>query len=202
MVLAMMASVIIMLAVAILATRGQKSWADTYERNNSDFQVETIAATTALGAFGRRANKTDYRLYARVDDNFYRAVPDSEPDEVVIGNALELRYWDTELSDEIMTITKTATAYVLFYLDDGDFKTDYGPYPPGAIDAAGNRITGDDVTTLTLIRNVTNVEFSHTAQNMAGDGKGCIRMKLTAQDTSSGESKVILAATLMRNIWP
>jgi len=31
-----------------------------------------------------------------------------------------------------MDVTKTATAYALFYLDGEKLKVDYGPYPPGA----------------------------------------------------------------------
>jgi prepilin-type N-terminal cleavage/methylation domain-containing protein len=202
MIMAMAASLIIFLAVAILTSSGQRSWSRTYNRNNSELQVGTISATTALGAFGRKANKTDYRLYELVSGKYQRVVPEVEPEEVVIGDAVEFRYWDTELDADIMTTTKTATAYVLFYLQNGDLKTDYGPYPPGGVDAAGNRITGNDVATVTLIRNVTAVEFSHTTQNMAGDGKGCVRMKLTATDPVTGNPKVILAATLMRNTWP
>jgi prepilin-type N-terminal cleavage/methylation domain-containing protein len=202
MIMAMAASLIIFLAVAILTSSGQRSWAKTYNRNNSELQVGTISATAALGAFGRKANKTDYRLYKLVNNKYQRVVPAAEPEEVVIGDAVELRYWDTELSADIMTTAKTATAYVMFYLDNGDLKTDYGPYPPGGVNAAGNRITGNDVATVTLIRNVTAVEFSHTTQNMAGDGKGCVRMKLTATDPVTGNPKVILAATLMRNTWP
>jgi prepilin-type N-terminal cleavage/methylation domain-containing protein len=202
MIMAMAASLILFLAVAILTSTGQRNWSKTYKTNNSELQVGTISATTALGAFGRKANKTDYRLYKLVNGKYQRAVPANEPEEVVIGDAVEFRYWDTELSADIMTTAKTATAYVLFYLQNGDLKTDYGPYPPGGVSAAGNRIIGNDVATVTLIRNVTAVEFSHTTQNMAGDGKGCVRMKLTATDPVTGNPKVILAATLMRNTWP
>jgi hypothetical protein len=198
----MAASFIVLLAVGILTFSGQKSWSQTYKKNNSDLQVGTICATTAFGAFGRKANKTDYRLYKRNGNNYERVVPEDDPEEVVIGDAVEFRYWDKELNADMMDTSKTATAYALFYFDNGDLKTDYGPYPPGSMGAAGNRITGNNVTTVTLIRNVTAVEFSHTTQNMAGDGKGCIRMKLTATDPVTGNPKVILAATLMRNTWP
>jgi prepilin-type N-terminal cleavage/methylation domain-containing protein len=202
MVMAMAASLILFLAVAILTSTGQRSWTKTYNTNNSELQVSTISATTALGTFGRKANKTDYRLYKLVSGKYQRVVPQIDPEEVVIGDAVEFRYWNAELSADMMTAAKTATAYVLFYLQNGDLKTDYGPYPPGGVDAAGRRITGNGIVTVTLIRNVTAVEFSHTTQNMAGDGKGCVRMKMTATDPVTGNPKVILAATLMRNTWP
>jgi hypothetical protein len=200
-IMAMAASIIVLLAVTILTARGQKSWSQTYDKNNSDLQIGTIGATTALGVFGRKANKTDYRIYKKNANTYERVVPEDDPEEVVIGDAVEFRYWNTELNADVMNSNQTATAYVLFYLKDGDLKTDYGPFPPGGIDGAGYRIT-NDVTTVTLIRNVTAVEFSHTTQNMAGDGKGCVRMKLTATDPVTGNPKVILAATLMRNTWP
>jgi hypothetical protein len=203
MIMAMAASVIVLLAVAILTSTGQKSWAQTYNKNNSDLQVGTIGATTALGVFGRKANKTDYRIYKKLLTNKYeRVVPETDPEEVVVGNAVEFRYWEGDLTADMINANKTATSYVLFYLDNGDLKTDYGLFPPGGVDAGGNRLTGGDVTTVTLIRGVTAVEFSHTTHNMAGDGKGCVRMKLTATDPVTGNPKVILAATLMRNTWP
>jgi prepilin-type N-terminal cleavage/methylation domain-containing protein len=202
-IMAMAASLVVLLAVAILSFSGQRSWTRTYNTNNSDLHIGTVGTTAALGVFGRKANKTDYRVYKKsTSDSYSRALPVSEPEEIVTGDAVEFRYWDTGLTEDIMTATKTATAYALFYVQNNDLKIDYGPFPPGGIDGSGNRITGTDVTTVTLIRNVTSVEFSHTTINMAGDGKGCVRMKLTAPDPITGNPKVILAATLMRNTWP
>jgi hypothetical protein len=202
MIMAMAGSLIVLLAVSILTFSGQRSYTNTYNKNNSDLQIGTIGATSALGVFGRKANKTDYRLYKLQNGNYVRVLPEDEPEEVVIGDAVEFRYWDEELNAGYMNTAKTATSYALFYLQNGDFKTDYGPYPPGGIDAGGSRIVNGDVTTVTLIRNVTAVEFSHTTQNMAGDGKGCVRVKITATDPVTGNPKTILAATLMRNTWP
>jgi hypothetical protein len=202
MIMAMAGSLIVMLAVAILTYSGHTSWNRTYNSNNSDLQVGTIGTTAALGIFGRKANKTDYRLYKKNINAYERVVPESEPEEVVVGDAVEFRYWNTELTEEIMNSAQTATAYALFYVENGNLRIDYGPFPPGSMDTDGHRITGNGITTVTLVRNVTAVEFSHTTQTMAGDGKGCIRMKLTATDPVTGNPKVILAATLMRNTWP
>jgi hypothetical protein len=55
---------------------------------------------------------------------------------VVSGDAVEFRYWDVDLdasdSHDLMDVTKTATAYALFYLDGDRLKVDSDPYPPGA----------------------------------------------------------------------
>jgi hypothetical protein len=201
---AMAAAIIVLLAVVILTATGEKSWTNTYNKNNSELQVGTIGATIALGSFGRKSNKTDYRLYKKLANHTYqRVVPQNNPEEVVVGDAVEFHYWDGDLNASMMNTNITATAYVLFYIDDSNnFVTDYGPYPPGAVDAGGNRITGNGVTTTILIHNVTSVQFSHTTTDMAGDGKGSIRMQLTATDPVTGIQKVILAATFMRNTWP
>ena len=191
-----------MMTVAMLLYSGQRSWTQIYARSNSESQVGSMNAMVALGAFGRKSNKMNYCLYQLVGNRYVRVVPAAQPEEVVIGDAVEFRYWDVPLSGEIVNTQTTATAYAFFYLNNGNLKIDYGPYPPGAIDAAGYRISGDTVTTVTLVRNITDVEFSHTTRNMAGDGKGCVRMKLTVTDSATGQSKTILAATLMRNTWP
>ncbi|MBN2020935.1 MAG: hypothetical protein JW749_12015 [Sedimentisphaerales bacterium] len=200
--IAIIASFIIMLTVALLVYSGQKSWTRIYNKTNSESQVGVMNAMIALGAFGRKSNKMNYRLYNLVSNKYQRVVPATQPEEVVIGDAVEFRYWNTTLEDDFVDNEKTATSYAFFYLDNGDLRIDFGPYPPGAINNGGVRITNSDVTTVTLIRNIAGAEFSHTTRNMAGDGKGCIRMKLTVTDPETGESKVLLAATLMRNAWP
>jgi prepilin-type N-terminal cleavage/methylation domain-containing protein len=201
-IMAAAASLIVLLAAAMLTFSGHKDSADTYKRNNSDLQVGTIEASAALGVFGRKANKTDYRIYKIYNNKFERALPETDPEEIVVGEAAEFHYWKSELNSGYLDASKKADSYILFYVENHNLKTDYGPYPPGGINPTGGRITGDGITTITLIRNVTSVEFSHTTYNMAGDGNGCVRMKLTATDPVSGNSKVILAATFMRNTWP
>jgi hypothetical protein len=201
-VMAVAASFIVLIVAAMLTFRGHQDFSETYRKNNSDLQVGTIEASAALGVFGRKANKTDYKIYKKVNNKFERAVPESEPEEIVSGDAVEFHYWGSELNSEYLDSSKKADSYVLFYIEGNELKTDYGQYPPGGINNSGTRNTQGDVTTLTLIRNVTSVEFSHTTYNMAGDGKGCVRMKLTATDPISGNPKTILAATLMRNTWP
>ncbi|MFA5553781.1 MAG: hypothetical protein WCZ89_07445 [Phycisphaerae bacterium] len=202
MILAMATSFIVLLTSAIVILSGQRCWSATYRRNNSVLNVETIAATALFGTLGRKANKTNYEVYRVQDGKFTRALPISEPEEVVFGNAVEFRYWDKELSADVMKTEITATAYVLLYLEDEQLKADYGTYPPGAIDENGKKRTGNDIKTSVLVQNVTSLRFSHTTQNLQGQGKGSVRMRLTATDPVTGEEKVILAATLLRNVWP
>jgi len=79
---------------------------------------------------------------------------------------------------------------------------DIGPYPPGAIDAFGNRLTGGSVTTVTLAQNVSDLEFTHTTRSLNGDGKGCVRISMTISDPFDNSQTTVTAATLMRNVWP
>jgi hypothetical protein len=104
----------------------------------------------------------------------------------------------------MLTPTSFADKYVLFYLDSGQLKLDYGTstggLTGGAINAAKHRVTGTGVTTTVLAKNVTSVAFSHTAKNMAGDGNGCVRMTLVI--TANNKTNTFLAATYLRNVWP
>jgi hypothetical protein len=200
--MAMAAACIVVLTAGILLYSGQKSWLRTYNDNNCESRIGALNTMTALGALGRKSNRMNYHLYEVVGANYVQVLPKNEPEEVVIGQAVEFRYWDTELDADLMDKNKTATAYALFYLDNGELKIDFGPYPPGGIDGAGHRIAGPDITTVSLVKHVSSAEFSHTTRTMAGEGKGCIRMKLIIADPTDGSSKTVLAATLMRNIWP
>jgi type II secretory pathway pseudopilin PulG len=195
---------IVMLTAALLISSGYRSWNQTYNNANSEARLGAMDAMVALGAIGRKSNKMDYRIYRVVDNTFEQVGidPPSNPDDILIGQAVEFRYWDIELDAGMINPASTATAYALFYVDDGQLKVDYGPYPPGGINGDHHREPGEDVTTITLTRNVTSIEFSHTAKNITGDGKGCVRMKLIIYDTTDKSSKTVLAATLMRNVWP
>jgi hypothetical protein len=126
----------------------------------------------------------------------------------VSGNAVEFRFWDVELdetdSHKVMDVTKTATAYALFYLKDGQLKVDYGPYPPGAVPAGGGNRNTSNITTTVFAENVSTDPgigaFSHTTLN--GVGQGSVRINITLTDPADGESIKVMTATLMRNIWP
>ena len=201
-IMAIAVATIVMMAVALLVYSGQKSWIRAFNATNSESRLGSLDSMIALGAVGRKSNKVDYRLYKLVAGQYQRALPISNPEEPIIGQAIEFRYWDTALDADLMDPTITATAYAIFYLENGALKMTYGPYPPSGIDAAGNIRSGADIATVTLAENVSSVQFGHTTRNMAGDGKGCVRMKLIITDPADGSSKTTLAATLMRNVWP
>jgi prepilin-type N-terminal cleavage/methylation domain-containing protein len=201
-IMAMAAACVVMMTAALLVASGQKSWSKTFNSANSEARLGSLDSMVALGAVGRKSNKVDYRLYKLVSGSYQRALPLVNPEEVVIGHAIEFRYWEDELSTDYMNPALTADKYAIFYLDSGRLKMSFGPYPPGGIDGAGHIRTGAGITTVTLTENVSSAEFSHTTYNMAGDGYGCIRMKLIITDPADGTPKTTLAATFMRNVWP
>jgi len=201
-VVAMAAACIVMLTAALLVSSGYRGWNQTFNNANRESRLGALDSMIALGAIGRKSNKMDYFVYRVDGSHFERVVPLDNPEEIVVGQAVEFRYWDTELDADLVDPAITATAYALFYLDGGNLKVDYGPYPPGGVNASGNRITGASIKTITMAENVTSVEFSHTTRDSAGDGKGCVRMKLVITDPTDNSVKTTLAATLMRNVWP
>jgi hypothetical protein len=204
-IVAMTTSSIVILTAGMLINSGYRSWTRSFNYANCESRLGALDTMVALGAIGRKSNKMDYRLYEVSGSVFTRAGTTAGPEEVVTGQAIEFRYWDTDLSPSLMNPNTTATAYALFYLSGGDLKVDYGSYDPpgapGAIDGTGHRNTAG-ITTVTLTHNVTSVEFSHTTKNGSGDGQGCVRMKLIIPDSTDGSAKTTLAATFMRNVWP
>ena len=208
MMVAMAAASIVMLSAAILVSSGYRAWNQTFNNANRESRLGALDTMIALGAVGRKSNKMDYCLYEVYGNHFEKVLPVYDPEEIVIGQAIEFRYWDTELDADLVDPTVTATAYALFYFDSDThkLKVDYGPYDPpgepGGVNAADNKNTGGNIKTITLAENVTNVEFSHTTRDMDGDGKGCVRLKLVITDPTDGATKTTLAATLMRNVWP
>ncbi|MGA2171663.1 MAG: hypothetical protein ABSG82_01440 [Sedimentisphaerales bacterium] len=205
-VVAMAIAFIVMLTTAILVQSGYRGWNQTYNNINAESRLGALDTMTALGAIGRKSNKLDYRVYKKLASGSYqRATPLVNPEEIVTGDAVEFRYWDGDLSADFMNPDVNANSYALFYLDNGQLKINYGLdlYPPGGINEASGTIrSGTGITTTTLTKNISSVEFSHTTKNMAGDGMGCVRMKLVITDPNSGLSKTTIAATLMRNVWP
>jgi hypothetical protein len=205
MLVAMVAACIVMMTAALLVDSGYRGWHQIYNNANCESRLGALDTMIALGAIGRKSNKMDYRLYEVTGNTFVRAPASGAavPDDIITGQAVEFRYWDRELDAGLMNPDVNATAYALFYLDnDHKLNVDYGLYPPGGV-AGVSRRTGGNITTVTLAKNVKSVEFSHTAKNIAGDGRGCVRMKLVINDANEGGStKTTIAATLMRNVWP
>ena len=198
-------SCIVMLPVAMLIQSGYKSWNQAYKTANADSQLDSIATTTSFGSIGRKSNKNDYYVY-RVAGSTFTAPPVNQldPDEILAGQAVEFRYWSTDLTAAMLTPTSVADKYALFYLDNGQLKLDLGTSTGGptggAINAAGHRVT--PVSTTILARNVASIAFTHTKKTPAGGGWGCVRMKLIIKDPNDKGPKTVIAATYIRNVWP
>jgi hypothetical protein len=205
----MIAGLILFSAVGLLLVGGNRAWQRAYNSANKKIKQEADDVTVTFGSIGRKANRIDYVIYNIDGTTFTPAVPiTSNPQEVVSGNAVEFRYWDVEFdetdSHKVMDVTKTATAYALFYLADDKLKVDYGPYPPGAVPAGGGNRNTSNITTRVLAENVSTAPgigaFSHTTLN--GVGYGSVRINIILTDPADGESIKVMTATLMRNIWP
>jgi prepilin-type N-terminal cleavage/methylation domain-containing protein len=204
-IVAMAAGLIVTLTVAMLVQSGYRSWNQAYNTANAGSRLDSIATTTSFGTYGRKSNKNDYYVY-RVAGATFTAPPVNplDPDEILTGQAVEFRYWGTDLEDDMLTPTSVADQYALFYLDNGQLKLDLGTSTGGptggAINAAGHRVA--PVSTTTLAKHVTSVTFSHTKKTPAGGGLGCVRMRLEINDPADHKSKTLIAATYIRNVWP
>jgi len=209
---AMVINIVVVLAVGSLLVGGNRAWLNTFHSANKQLKQDALATTVAFGSMGRKANRLGYTIYNINGGTFTPAVPiTKDPQEVVSGDAVEFRYWDVGLdstdSYNLMDVTKTATAYALFYLDGDQLKVDYGPYPPGAVpEGGGSRNTSDVITKVLLAENVstdpnsTVDAFSHTTIN--GIGQGSVRINVILTDPEDNETIRVMTATLMRNIWP
>ena len=128
--------------------------------------------------------------------------------EVVWGNAVEFRFWDVPLDNadsyNLLDVTKTGTAYALFYVDEDRLKVDYGPYPPGAAPEGGGARNTSGVKTQVLAENVSTETgvgaFSHTT--ISGAGQRTVRINVIVSDPSDGRTIKLMTATLLRNLWP
>lgn len=202
-------ALIVVFAVGTLVEGGNRAWVHMYGLINNDREDAARAVVVAFGAIGRRSNRGSYVLYIANNGAFTPLVPSPSASEtVVVADAVEFRSWDEELdqtdSHDVMNTEKVATAYDLFYIDQGQLKVDHGPYPPGGVPSTGGGRNTAGVTTRVLAHNVIvdpNVgPFSHTTN--AGVGRGCVRLRLGLKDPQRNDTTEVLAATFMRNIWP
>jgi len=202
-------ALILLLAVGVLLDGGNRAWLHAFESAHGSRNQDARALMAAFGSVGRSSNRGSYVLYHIDHGLLVPAVPDSShPDSVVFAEAVEFRYWDVPLdltdSHTLMDADKKATAYALFYLDGSYLKVDYGPYPPGAAPAGGGPRNTTDVTTVILARHVSvdpdGAPFSHST--VARAGQGSIRLNVILTDPEDEQTTRVMAATLMRNIWP
>lgn len=207
---AMVLGVIVMLPVAIVVESGQKSWNKSYNTANCQSQLDSISAITSFCSFGRKSNKNDYYVYSVTgtgsNRTYTQVMPVGNPEQNLTGQAVEFRYWSTNLTAAMLTATSVADSYALYYVDSNQLKVDFGTSTGGptggAINAAQHRVTGNNVNTVILASYVTSVAFTHTTKDLAGDGYGSVRMQLVINNPADGQTKPFLAATCLRNIWP
>ena len=196
-------SLIVVATAGLLMVSGQRNWVKSYRYAYGSVQVNALETMIAFGKTGRMSNKSDYVLYDYDGSTFTGPVLPSDPlnpIEVVTGSAVEFRYWDEDLKAEYMDTNVTGNAYKLLYVEDGKLIMDKGVYPPGAVDASGNKRTPDSKQI--LAENVQSVVFSHETQDRFGNGNGCVKMDLTLYDATNNSGIHVKTATLMRNVWP
>jgi hypothetical protein len=196
---------VVVLVTGILLVSSQRSWNQAYNKANKGIEIDAQQTMITFGATGRKANKLDYRVYTVTGGKFLRTLPSNfspADGQILFGDAVEFRYWDTALSYALLDNTKTATAYALFYLDGTTLKIDQGPYPPGGVTSAGIRTLPTGGTTRVIAEHVASLKFSHTAKNTQGDGDGCVRLDIGFVDPDNSSRTITLkTATLMRNTW-
>ncbi len=187
-----LASLIVVLTVAILIVAAHRNWNWAFDYANGDLHVNAIETMINFGVSGRKANKTDYKLYKKSGESFVPVLPSSptNPVQEVFGDAVEFRYWDRDLEGDFMDTSVTGNAYVLYYVDNGILKAERGPYPTstgadgtkyGGVNASGIRVA--PTSTQILAKNVQSLVFSHLTKDAAGDGNGCVKMDLALYDS-------------------
>ncbi len=205
----MVLSTMLAAGVGVLMVGGTRTWHKAY---NSAYRDNRQAAQTVLitfGSVGRKTNRVDYCLYTELRGLYIPVLSDDDDTDVVVGDAVEFRYWDEELdpadSANLMDRDKKSTAYAFFYIDNGVLKVDYGSAPPGAVPLGGGPRNIVNITTRVLAENVTadpdTGPFSHTT--IGNVGQGCVRINIAVTDPDDAENTVtVRTATLTRNIWP
>jgi len=202
-------SLVLVLTVAALLVAGNRAWRRTYDSASSKVKQDALEAMIAFGSIGRRANRSALAcpVYDMSGDTLTpAALPETTSGVVVFGDAVEFRYWDVPLSQDLMDPQKIATAYALFYLDGDELKVDYGPYLlSGAAPKGGGSRNTSGVTTKVLAENVSvspgsGGAFSRTWKD--DRWQGSVRISVTLTGPVDKETVSVITATLMRNTWP
>ena len=202
-------AMVIVLSTGALLNMGRRMSQEAMAQLTSKLEREATRVSNVLWRIGRQSNRSSYVLYTVDSGVFTQALPVAGPsDQVVAADALELRYWDVPLdegdSHDLLDTSKFATAYVLFYVEGGDLKADYGAFPPGGV-IAGARNTADvsTVTLATAVQADPNAPglFSHYV--LGTTGHACTRLNVVLTDpTDNNRTYHLSTAVLLRNIWP
>ncbi len=212
----MLISTILVLCVGILLVGGQRAWNETLNSSQKKVKQDAQLVMIRFGSVGRRANRLAFEIY-EIEGNIFTPVePETSEEEVISGDAVEFRLWDSEIicnpefneeideeNEELLEPSCTGTAYVLFYLDNDELMVDYGPYPPGGVpDGGGSKRT--PTRTEVLAENVTtDPQIGAFSTTVIGQTRnGCIRINITLTDPNDGETIKVLTSTLLRNQWP
>ena len=185
---------VIALTTGVLLVGGHNAWQKTFDSATSRLKTDAHAAEYRFCSIGTVSNC----LYSFIYDE-----KDGTPSDS--GNAVEFGYWaDWDWNDDSLTsgqiaefidVTRPCTHYAQFYVDSDShtLRVDYGyfDYENGGMRVhertemlAQNILSGDDPV------------FSRT------QGSTGVRMNLSLEDDSTGESIDIRTAVLMRNMWP
>ncbi|MEN6387189.1 MAG: prepilin-type N-terminal cleavage/methylation domain-containing protein [Phycisphaerales bacterium] len=207
--MSMLISSILLLIVGVLIVSSAKGWQQNYDLAHKPILEQAAVASLTFASVGRMSNRSDYIVYNGTGSTFVPVISATPgQDTVVSGNAVEFRYWDVNLdttdSQNLMDVSKTGTAYALFYLHNGKLKVDYGHYPPGGVPAGGGNKNNSNIRTVTLAENASAAPgcgaFSHTM--VSGAGKGCVRINIVLTDPNDNKTIRISNSVLLRNKWP
>jgi hypothetical protein len=206
-IMAMAVASILILASGTLLLGGSTAYRRIYTSIHEPIRQDSKTLTVAFKTIGRKANRTNYKVYKIINGSFIEAAP--EPGEsIAAGQAVEFRYWDEpfyELSRSMkeMDITDTGTHYVLFYLDDDEIRVDYGKVVDGVGAILNKTRQTHNISTQIMARDVDLEEntdiFSH--EIIGGAGSGCVMLNATLTN-EDGDSIQIKTATLLRVVWP
>lgn len=195
------------LAIGTLLVGAQKGWQDSYGAVHKQIQQDALTTMTTFGSIGRRANRSNYKVYRVIHGAFIEAQPEAG-ETLAVGQAVEMHYWNDGFQAEKVDLdtletTNTGSHFALFYLENDALKVDFGDVIDGVGAVADGTRTKRETQTQVLAENVDLSEgsdiFSHTV--IGGQGQGCVRMNVRLTD-DDGETVQIRTATLLRVIWP
>jgi hypothetical protein len=207
--MSMLIASILMLIIGVLIVSSAKGWQQNYNLAHRPINEQASNLVLTFSSIGRMSNRSDYVIYNATGSTFVPATSATPGQETIVsGNAVEFRYWDVRLdttdSQNLMDVSKTATAYALFYLQNGKLKADYGPYPPGGVPTGGGSRNTANIKTVTLAENVSTGPgcgaFSHTM--VSGAGKGSVRINIVLTDPNDNKQIRVSNSVLLRNKWP